>query len=296
MNANITRQPSPVLARLPSSVGIGLNPQHFVAALDASRAPDQPGWIEVHPQNYFGDGGPPHRWLSAIAEVYPVSFHSVGLSLGSADGVNNADLDDLTKLCARYDPQSISDHISFSGNSDDRLPDLLPIPYTNAALDHFGAQVGRVQDRLNRQILLENPARVLAYSKDEMDEVEFIDALITRTGCGLLFDINNVEVSATNLGYDPVAYIDRIKPEWVGEIHLAGHAVELHDTGPLLIDDHGSAVTDMTWALFRRFIARAGPKPVLVEWDTDVPEYDILMAEVRKARDIMEELGHADTA
>jgi uncharacterized protein len=191
-----------------------------------------------------------------------------------------------------YDPASISDHLSFSGSASDRFADLLPIPYTQSSLNHFAEQVTRVQDRLKRQILLENPSRFLAFQGDEMDEVEFIATLIARTGCGLLFDINNVEVSATNLGYDATTYIDAINPDWVGEIHLAGHAVEEHASGVLLIDDHGSEVTDFTWALYDRFIGRAGVKPTLIEWDTDIPEYAVLMAQAAKAQAILDEHHH----
>jgi uncharacterized protein len=277
---------------LPSSTGIGLKPQHYDAVLSGDEPSGRPHWVEVHPQNYFGDGGPPHQWLNAIAEIYPVSFHSVGLSLGSAKGLNEHDLEKLAVLCERYHPASISDHISFSGNAQDRFADLLPIPYTRTSLNHFAEQVTRVQDRLKRSILLENPSRFLAFVGDEMDEVEFIAALIARTGCGLLFDINNVEVSATNLGYDATAYVDAINPDWVGEIHLAGHAVEEHASGVLLIDDHGSEVTDFTWALYSRFIERAGAKPTLIEWDTDVPEYPVLMAQAAKAQAILDEHFH----
>jgi uncharacterized protein len=277
----------PALIRLPLSVGIGLKAQHYEALLTPDSLSGRPGWVEVHPQNYFGDGGPPHRWLTAIAEHYPLSFHSVGLSLGSADGLNAHDLERIAILCERYNPASVSDHLSFSGNAHDRFADLLPIPYTKASLDHFAGQVGRVQDRLKRPMLIENPSRYLAYHGDEMAEVEFIERLLTKTGCGLLFDINNVEVSATNLGFSATAYVDAIDPDWVGEIHLAGHAVEEHDSGPLLIDDHGSVVTDTTWQLYLRFIERAGPKPTLIEWDTDVPEFGVLMAEVGKASSIL---------
>ncbi len=282
---------------LPQDVGIGLKPQHYDAVLSD---PQRPNWVEVHPQNYFGvsggsGGGPPHRWLTAIAEHYPLSFHSVGLSLGSAEGLNVADLEQLAMLVERYNPAMISDHLSFSGDSANRFADLLPMPYTHVSLDHFAAQVARAQDRLKRNILIENPSRYLAYQSQEMDEVEFIERLIARTGCGLLFDINNVEVSATNLGFDAAAYVDAIHPEWVGEIHLAGHAVEQHPSGPLLIDDHGSPVTDFTWELFARFIHHAGPKPVLIEWDSDVPDYAVLMSEVAKARAILhqETMCHA---
>ncbi len=275
---------------LPNASGISLKPQHYDAVLSGESPPGRPDWVEVHPQNYFCDGGMPHRWLTAIAEILPLSFHSVGLSLGSADGLNEGDLEKLALLCQRYNPASVSDHISFSGNASDRFADLLPIPYTHEMLDHFAVQVDRVQDRLQRTIVLENPSRFLAFQGDEMDEVAFIAALIKRTGCGLLFDINNVEVSATNLGHNAAAYVDAINPDWVSEIHLAGHAVESHDSGALLIDDHGSPVTDATWALYERFIARAGAKPTLIEWDTDVPAYGVLMAEAGKADAI---LNHA---
>jgi uncharacterized protein len=277
---------------LPPSVGIGLKPQHYEALLDPICPSGRPHWLEVHPQNYFGDGGPPHRWLTAIAEHYPLSFHSVGLSLGSADGLNEHDLERIAILCDRYRPASVSDHLSFSGNAHNRFADLLPIPYTKASLDHFAVEISKVQDRLNRQILIENPSRYLAYQGDEMSEVEFIGQLIRQSGCGLLFDINNVEVSATNLGFSATAYVDAIDSDWVGEIHLAGHAVEHHDSGPLLIDDHGSRVTDATWNLYRRFTERAGAKPTLIEWDTDVPDYAVLMAEADKAQAIIDEACH----
>ena len=272
---------------LPSKVGIGLKPQHYNAVLLTDGPSDRPDWLEVHPQNYFSDGGPPHKWLSAVAEIYPVSFHSVGLSLGSADGLNSHDLERLALLCERYNPACVSDHLSFSGNAQNRFADLLPVPYTQESLIHFASQIERAQDRLQRTILIENPSRFLAYRGDTMQEIEFIERLITKTGCGLLFDINNVEVSATNLGYDAQDYVDTINPDWVGEIHLAGHTVEHHDSGALLIDDHGSAATDFTWALYERFIHRAGPTPTLSEWDTDVPDYPVLMAEANKARAIL---------
>ncbi len=267
---------------LPPSGGIGLKSVHYQNVLDDAAETKRPSWVEVHPQNYFGDGGPAHRWLTAIAGVYPLSFHSVGLSLGSAGGLNADDLDQLAVLCDRYQPAMVSDHLSWSGNAHDRYPDLLPIPYTQEALDHFSGEIGKVQDRLQRSILIENPSRYLSYRDDAMSETDFIDALCRKAGCGLLFDINNVEVTATNVGLDMDAYIDAIDPGIVGEIHLAGHAREDHDSGPLLIDDHGSTVSDISWNLYRRFITRAGAKPTLIEWDSNIPEYDVLMAEVAK--------------
>ncbi|MEE9432987.1 MAG: DUF692 domain-containing protein [Sphingorhabdus sp.] len=274
---------------LPPATGIGLKPEHYSTVQESRAIPSQsPAWLEVHPQNYFGDGGPPHRWLTAIAETYPVSFHSVGLSLGSADGLNEGDLEKLAALCERYDPAMVSDHLSFSGNAHDRFADLLPIPYTNEALDHFARQIDRVQSRLKRKMLIENPSRYLAFADDEMDEVEFIARLVGKSGCGIIFDINNVEVSSSNLGLCAEDYIDAVDPAWVGEIHLAGHSVEKHDSGPLRIDDHGSIVSEITWKLFERFIARAGVFPVLIEWDTDIPAYDVLMAEAAKAQAVLD--------
>lgn len=280
---------------LPPRSGVGLKPQHYVQALQSvsasiSGASTTPTWFEIHPQNYFGAGGPPHRWLAAFAECSALSFHSVGLSLGSSSGVDEAELEQLAVLCERYGPAMVSDHLSWSGSANNRYPDLLPVPYTREALDHFADQVGRVQDRLGRTMLIENPSRYLAFAHDEMSEAEFLHALCARSGCGILFDINNIEVSATNLGLDADAMVDAIDPRLVGEVHLAGHAREEHPEGPLLIDDHGSAVTPETWRLFARFIERAGPRPVLIEWDTDVPEFDILVAEAAKADAIMHQV------
>ena len=258
------------------------------AETSPSRGEVCPGWVEVHPQNYFCQGGPPHRWLAAVSEMLPVSFHSVGLSLGSAEGLIADELDALAELCRRYQPASISDHLSWSGNAANRYPDLLPVPYTSECLGHFAAQVFRVQDRLDRPILIENPSRYLALAGDDMDEAQFLHALCRSTGCGLLLDINNIEVTANNLGLDPVAMLDAVDPAFVGEIHLAGHAVEAHEDGPLFIDDHGSAVSETSWRMFERFIARAGARPVLIEWDTAVPEYGVLMAEATKAQMILD--------
>ena len=287
-----------LLTKLPRLAGIGLKPEHYGSVLQSVSASDSaegmnlgdpPDWLEIHPQNYFGAGGPPHRWLSAIAEHRPLSFHSVGLSLGSAAGCDLEELTQLAARCDRYEPAMVSDHLSWSGSASNRYPDLLPVPYTDEALGHFVTQITVVQDRLKRRILIENPSRYLAFARDDMDEIDFLHLLCELSGCGILLDINNIEVSATNLGLDPLAMIDAIDPNLVGEVHLAGHAREEHPDGPLLIDDHGSPVSDLTWALFARFIARAGRLPVLVEWDTDVPDYAVLMGEAHKAEAIMRE-------
>lgn len=274
----------PSVHSLPPRAGIGLKSRHYADVLAAAEEGAAPAWVEVHPQNYFGAGGPPHRWLTAIAEHLPLSFHSVGLSLGSAAGVDAGELEALATLCDRYGPAMVSDHLSWSNGPADKFPDLLPIPYTHAALDHFVAQVGRVQDRLGRTILIENPSRYLAYANGDFHEAQFLHALCRRSGCGLLLDINNIEVSAFNLGFDPAPWLDAFDPALVGEVHVAGHAVKDDDMGgEIAIDDHGSAVRSSCWDLLARFLTRAGPKPVLVEWDSDTPDYATLMAEAAKA-------------
>jgi uncharacterized protein len=293
--ASLAQSPYP----LPPRAGIGLKPQHYDAILDPDKSAGRPAWVEVHPQNYFSTdgrigGGSPHRWLSAIAENLPISFHSVGLSLGSADGLMADQLDQLAVLSDRYQPALISDHLSFSGDAHDRFADLLPIPYTIDALDHFAAQIGRVQDRLKRSILIENPSCYLAYRHSTMSETDFIAQLIERTGCGLLLDLNNVIVSTGNLGGTVGEYLENINPNWVGEIHLAGHTTELHDSGPLFIDNHGSAVSDELWDVYAQFIERAGPKPTLIEWDTDVPDYAVLIAEAAAADKLLTTERYAD--
>lgn len=271
--------------------GIGLKPQHYTQVLQSVSAsrPDaiMPGLLEVHAQNYFCAGGPPHRWLSAFADHVPLSFHSVGLSMGSADGLFQDELEKLAQLCERYEPALVSDHLSWSGSASNRLPDLLPVPYTEAALAHFRTQILRVQDRLKRPMLIENPSRYLAFAFDEMDEASFLNALCARSGCGILLDLNNVEVSSTNLGLDATDYLDRLDLQCVAEIHLAGHAIEDLPHGRLLIDDHGAAVSDATWDLFADFCRRSGPRPVIIEWDTNIPDYDILIGEMHKADRIM---------
>ncbi len=279
---------APDRTALPPCAGIGLKPLHYEAILDPDCPSGRPAWVEVHPQNYYCDGGPLHRWLSAIAEQLPLSFHSVGLSLGSANGLIDDQLEKLAQLCDRYQPAMVSDHLSFSGNAHDRFADLLPLPYTNAMLDHFAAQVDRVQQRLGRRMLIENPSCYLAYAHNDMDETAFLARLVKRTGCGLLLDINNIVVTTGNLGGDPREWLSQIDPEWVGEIHLAGHTTEMHDSGPLYIDDHGSPVGDAAWMHYFDFISTHGAKPTLIEWDTNTPDYATYMAEAHKAQAILD--------
>jgi len=269
---------------LPPRGGIGLKPTHFADVLDAAVRGAGPRWVEVHPQNYMMAGGPMHRWLASIRDALPLSFHSVGLSLGDPAGVDVAELERLAALVDRYQPSSVSDHLSWSSLDGEQIPDLLPIPMTHGSLAHFVSEIGRVQDRLDRTILIENPSRMLALAGDQFDEPGFIAELCARSGCRLLLDINNVIVSGINLGIDPTDNLDAIDPKLVGEIHIAGHMLERHENGAFLaIDDHGSPVGEQCWTLLARFLSRSGPKPVLVERDNDVPAYAELAAEVARA-------------
>lgn len=282
-----TVPPSPPASEpLAARAGIGLKPQHYCDVLGEGGI-GFPGWVEIHPQNYFADGGPALRWLEAVAERYPLSFHSTGLSLGSAEGPSRDDLERLARLAERFNPALVSDHLSWSVSGSEQFPDLLPLPYDEPTLAHMARSVDMVQQRLGRMILIENPSRYLAFAYDTMGEVDFLHRLCSMTGCGMLFDINNVAVSARNLGFDAAPIVDAVDPALVHEIHLAGHALEDHGDFTLAIDDHGSEVAEATWALYGRFIARAGPKPTLIEWDSDVPDYAVLMAEAERADRIL---------
>lgn len=285
------------LTHTSSSVGIGIKPQHFDAALalaDGIASGDNAtiGWIEIHPQNYFRAGGPMRQALHDLAALWPISFHSVGLSIGSADGPIADEVAALGRLVADVAPCRLSDHLSWSGDVHDRIPDLLPIPYCRTMFDHFARGVDLVQQQLGHRLLVENPSRMVAFAGDDMDESDFLNQLAERTGCGLLLDLNNILVSAGNLGFDAADYLDRIELSVVGELHLAGHAVEWHDDGPLLIDDHGSPVGADCWTLFDTVINRIGPLPTLIEWDTEVPAFDTLLAQATLARTRMAVAGN----
>ena len=280
---------------LPPRGGIGLKPSHFADVLEAAGRGVGPHWVEVHPQNYMMAGGPMHRWLTAISDVMPVSFHSVGLSLGDPAGCDGEELERLAALVDRYQPAMISDHLSWSSLAGECIPDLLEVPMTEASLTHFVTEVSRVQDRLQRPILIENPSRMLAFAGDDYDEPEFLANLCARSGCGLLLDVNNIIVSGINLGFDPALYLDAISGHLIGEVHVAGHSIEDHGNGVrLAIDDHGSPVSEQCWQMLARLIDRIGPKPVLVERDNDVPAFADLAAECARADRLLSmELAHA---
>jgi hypothetical protein len=240
------------------------------------------GWLEVHAENYMG-GGPALRALERLRRDYPLSVHGVGLSLGGADGLDLAHLDRLARLVERLEPALVSEHLSWSVTGGAYLNHLLPLPYTEEALGVLCRHVTRAQERLGRRLLVENPSGYLRFRDSPIPEVEFLNALARRTGCGLLCDVNNVYVTCANLGGDAQAWLDALEPSAVGEIHLAGHAVNDADGRSILIDDHGSPVTDDVWRLYEHALRRYGAAPTLIEWDTDVPPLSVLLAEATKA-------------
>ncbi len=265
------------LDRLPERAGLGLKPQHYSHILDT--VPDI-GFFEVHAENYMGDGGPPHRYLAAIRSLYPLSLHGVGLSIGGEGPLSTDHLRRLQKLIERYRPQSFSEHLAWSSHGECALNDLLPLPYTAATLDRVAAHVDQVQQALGRRMLLENPSTYVLFSESTIAETDFLAHVVQRTGCGLLLDVNNVMVSCVNHRVDPYTYVDRFPVDDVGEIHLAGYDETVDGAGDrLLIDAHASRVGPDVWALFRHALERTGPRPTLVEWDNDVPAFDVLADE-----------------
>ncbi len=280
---------SPKFNRLPSAAGVGYKPQHFSDIL-ADTGPVE--WLEIHAENYMGDGGRPLAQLRALSERFAMSVHGVGLSIGGADPLDADHLARLQKLIGWLHPASFSEHLAWSTHGAEFLNDLLPLPYTNQTLIRVANHIDQVQEVTGQQMLLENPSSYLAFAESTWSETDFLAEISRRTGCGLLLDVNNVFVSATNLGYSPQGYIDVYPLEKVGEIHLGGHDEDEDDHGkPLLIDSHGAEVVDPVWALLDYTLERSGPKPTLVEWDTDVPEWSILAAEAARASDALAKIA-----
>ena len=266
---------------LPPAPGVGFKPQHL-AAIQADPGPV--GWLEIHAENYMGDGGRPHAQLRALSERFPLSVHGVALSIGGEAPPDPAHLARLKHLLGWLNPASFSEHLAWSTHSTHYLNDLLPLPYTAATLARVAGHIDRVQDTLGRRMLLENPSSYLAFTESTFSEPDFLAELARRTGCGLLLDVNNVFVSATNLGFSPQGYIDAFPLAQVGEIHLGGHAPDTDDHGaPLLIDSHGAPVADPVWSLLDHTLGKSGPKPVLIEWDNAVPDWPTLRAEAARA-------------
>jgi uncharacterized protein (UPF0276 family) len=260
----------------PLGHGIGLRTRHFPDFL-AGR-PDV-AWVEALSENFMAPGGRPIEVLERVRREVPVVLHGVSLGIGSVDPLDERYLDDLVRLAARLQPVHVSDHLCWASHRGQYLHDLLPLPYTEEALAHVAGRVQQVQERLGRPLLLENPSTYLAYRESTMAEWEFLAELTRRTGCGLVLDVNNVHVSARNLGFDPVAYLDGLPPDRVGYLHLAGHT----DKGAYLLDSHAHAVPPPVWSLYREVLRRCGRVPTLVEWDEAIPPLDELLAESRRA-------------
>ena len=265
---------------LPVAAGIGLRAPHL-RHVQAELPPV--AWFEVHSENYFADGGPALAALDRIRADYPLSLHGVGMSLGSTDPLARAHLAKLARLIARVDPALVSEHLCWSGVEGRHFNDLLPLPYTDEALSHVCSRVAEVQDYLGRQIAVENVSSYFAFAEATIPEWEFVAAVARRTGCRLLLDVNNIYVNAVNHGFSADAYLMAIPPDAVAEIHLAGFDA----SGPCLIDTHGTRVAPDVWALYRRAIARFGPRPTLLEWDLDLPAFAVLEEEAATAQAIL---------
>ena len=271
--------------RLPARAGVGYKPQHFQALVEA---PGAVGWLEIHAENYMGDGGRPLAQLRFLAERFPISVHGVGLSIGGEGPLDPDHLARLKHLCDWLNPASFSEHLAWSTHDSHFLNDLLPLPYTPATLTRVVDHIDHLQSVLGRQILLENPSSYLAFAESSYDEPDFLAEIAQRAGCGLLLDVNNVFVSAVNLQIDPYAYIDAFALHRVGEIHLGGHDEDEDEHGaPLLIDSHGREVVDPVWALYAHTLARGGARPTLIEWDNNVPEFPALEAEAARAESLL---------
>lgn len=285
----------PTPQAVPARAGVGFKLAHLEAIL---ADPGRIGFVEIHAENFMGEGGPAHRALAAVRERLPVSLHGVGLSIGGDGPLDGEHLSRLAEVARRCAPGLVSEHLAWSTHEGAYFNDLLPVPYTKARLARVVEHIHTVQEALGRPMLLENPSSYVAFEASTMDEIAFIRAIVEATGCGLILDVNNVVVSATNLGYSPRGYIEAFPVEAVGEIHLAGHAEDEDEAGePLLIDSHDRAVPAGVWSLYAAVIARIGrPVPTLVEWDNDVPPFAVLAAEADRAERVMAEALAADAA
>lgn len=261
---------------IPATAGIGLRSEHYQEVLN--RKPEV-GWLEVHSENFFGEGGVPHYYLSEIRSHYPISFHGVGLSLGSVDELSKEHLKKLKTIIQRYQPGLVSEHLSWSSVDGQFFNDLLPLPYTEESLTLLSDRICETQNYLGREILIENPSTYLEFQHSTIPETEFIDAVTRKSGCGLLLDINNVFVCASNHGFDALTYLQEIPIDIVREIHLAGHTVNEFDDGRILIDTHNQRVCKEVWGLYAAAVNRFGRVPTLIEWDTDLPMLDVLIEE-----------------
>lgn len=266
--------------------GIGLRAPHYTEFLEK-----RPGvaWLEVHSENYFAEGGKPLHILEQIRRDYPISLHGVGLSLGASDELNWQHLKKLRDLIVRINPCLVSDHLSWSSIDGHYLHDLLPLPYTEESLEHIVSRIQQVQDYLNRQILIENISSYIRYENSTIPEYEFLQTVAKKSGCAILLDINNIYVSATNLGFNPEVYLNAISADLVQEIHLAGFTTTVIDEKEVLIDTHNRPIVPAVWNLYRKAIQQLGAKPTIIEWDSDLPSLDTLCLEAYRAEKILRE-------
>jgi uncharacterized protein (UPF0276 family) len=272
--------------------GTSFKSEHLPAILDAG---PQAGFFEVHAENYMGAGGPPHRALEAIRRDHPLSLHGVCMSIGGPQPLDKAHLARFRNLVARYQPTLVSEHLAWSTHETSFFNDLLPLPYTEATLRSVCDHIDQVQEAIRRPLLLENPSTYVAFRESTMSETDFIRAIVERAGCGLLLDINNVFVSATNHGFAALDYLADFPLAHVGEIHLAGHAEQADDDGNcLLIDSHDGPVADAVWKLFEIVVAWRGAVPTLIEWDSKIPAWPTLQAEAKAAQAILDRRTRED--
>ncbi|ALA60534.1 DUF692 domain-containing protein [Nitrospira moscoviensis] len=267
-------------APIPAQAGIGLRSDHFREILDA---PPPVAWMETHPENYFGEGGAPLRILNRIRMQYPLSFHGVGLSLGSTDPIDLTHLHKLKALIERFEPALVSEHLSWSSVGGRFFNELLPLPYTEESLAHVCARIDQVQEVLRRTVLIENVTRYLAWRESTVPEGAFISEVARRTGCGILLDLNNIHVNAVNFHLDPFDMLTAIPAACVAEIHLAG----FDRIGRMLIDTHGQPVSSSVWGLYQWTVDHIGPRPTLIEWDTNMPPLSVLVEQARQADTVL---------
>ena len=269
----------------PLKAGAGFKPEHFP---DILQDKEGVGFFEVHAENLMGDGGAPHAVMAKLREDYPIFLHGVGMSLGGEAPLNRDHLKRFKHAAERYEPMIVSEHLAWSSHDTTYYNDLLPVPYTKPVLDRVVSHIHQFQNELGRKMLLENPSTYVAFEQCDMSETDFLKEIVKQSGCGLLLDINNVYVSATNHSYSPARYLAEFPLDHVREIHLAGHATEEDENGaPLLIDAHDREVSDAVWSIFEKVIRKVGPVPTLIEWDNDVPAWDVLKDEATKADEIL---------
>lgn len=279
---------SPVTPRMaptmPARAGVGFKAQHFS---DIRNQPGQVHWFEVHAENYMVPGGARLKQLEMLRADYPLSIHGVGMSLGGVEPLDKDHLAALRQLVDRFDPALVSEHVAWSSHGGTYFNDLLPMPFNQRAIDRLALAVEQVQDALARPILIENPSSYLNLPESNLVEIDALTEVARRSGCGLLIDVNNIHVSCHNLASDAATYVDAVPADLVGEVHLAGHEHSPTDNGTLLIDSHSRPVDDAVHSLYQRLIGRIGPRPTLIEWDNDIPEWSVLAHEAALADDIL---------